>query len=203
MKIARFIALALDIAGKKSPAKLLSDNEVFLRSFPKCAAVLDKLAAGKMFPTPAYAAVMSILPLEKDPVSVPKVKVAKAPSSGKVRAVKAFSTTENSSSQEDAPADKYTIVVYDYKEVVAEFSAALYQDAERKAFNRLIRCSPNSYAIVSGLGTDTKVLYAAAFKAIFGERLGGKQQCTSPGKGQGKLTSPARVKNYVAVFSAG
>lgn len=204
MKIARFIALALDIAGKKSPGKLLADHEVFLRSFPKISAVMDELATGKLYPTPAYAKVMTLIALEKDLPSSGKVKVAaKALSSSKMRAAAKSSTEESDSSEEDVSANKYTVVVYDHKEVVGEFTAELYQDAERKAFNRLIRSSPQAYAVVSGLGSDTRIEYGAAHKAIYGDRLGGKIRCTSPGKGQGALCNPARVKEFHAVFSHG
>jgi len=189
MKIAKFIELAGKIAGKKSPSTFLAENDAFLRTFPACAAILEKLAAGKLLPTPAMALVLLTVSRETDvrasrsPGPTPKVGAPKKPSPPKVE-------------------KRYTVIVSAHNgwKIAEVFSSDAFGEAQTKACNRVYAAGgSDTYAEIIGDGIVTKVTFAAAAAHVFARPPGGKQSCLTVVT-SGKMQS---VRQDVATFSGG
>jgi len=193
MKIAKFIELASKIAGKKSPSTFLAENDAFLRTFPKCTAILEKLAAGKLLPTPAMALVLLTVSRETD------VRASRSPGpTPKVGAPKVGVPKKASPPKAEK---RYTVILSAHNgwKIGEVFSADAFGEAEKKACNRVYAGGSDTFAEIIGDGITTKVTFAAAAAHVFAKPLGGKQSCLTVVT-SGKMQS---VKSSVATFSGG
>ena len=202
MLIETFMTAAI---GKVSPAKLIQDNREWLQGFVRVRPLLARLdlvdtkAPGKLFPTQALQAIVTCLSHEKDTakdIQSAKVTTVHPKGAGKGAAKPGKGKAEVEPSPKVTRTYKYTVrillptvigaVLADEKSTVG---ADTYQDAQQKAFNRLVRSPSDAYAEVSGPGGVTRINRnteygggRSAMAAIFGKKLGGKQSSVNTGK---------------------
>ena len=210
MLIATFIEMAM---GKVSSGKFLAQHQEWLLGFDRVRPVMVAWGRGELLPTPALHKILAILPREKD--KSPPVKVASAPK-GKTALVK-----EGKAPKAEVEKTPRQVRVYTYTVTIClptgigavladSFGADTYQEAQQKAFNRLIRMPSDAWAEIAGLGATTRVERNAtfgggrsAFQAIYGKRLGGSQSCRGTGRMNAELNSKMSVHNDTCHFSRG